>query len=232
MLGKSYEIFIFFCLPDCWLVVSMHPEGPSTGHLDTGFLDFPVFKKMLRWFPSSKLLLHASHSKLRRPPNRLSFQTIYPKINIPISVSVILSLHFHTTIRTCGRNQGTFKQNCRLLPPLPKCSVSYFSPWFSLCTYPSAILPKSLSLSLSLSLSRRHETRGHCRLTALWHCPPTTEFLWVVPPPSRKKEINRYRHVRRQRIVQGQTETITSDEINCSLLMTSLPTTRDVLPNC
>jgi hypothetical protein len=23
-----------------WLVVSMHPEGPATGHLDTGFLGF------------------------------------------------------------------------------------------------------------------------------------------------------------------------------------------------
>jgi hypothetical protein len=29
-------------LPDCWLVVSMHPEGPATGHLDTGFLGFPL----------------------------------------------------------------------------------------------------------------------------------------------------------------------------------------------
>jgi hypothetical protein len=31
---------VFFCLPDCWLVVSMHPEAPATGHLDTGFLGF------------------------------------------------------------------------------------------------------------------------------------------------------------------------------------------------
>jgi hypothetical protein len=37
----------------------MQSEGPATGHLDTGFLGFPVFKQMLRWFPSSKLLLHA-----------------------------------------------------------------------------------------------------------------------------------------------------------------------------
>jgi hypothetical protein len=33
---------IFFHLPDCWLVVSMHPEGPATGHLNTGFLGFPL----------------------------------------------------------------------------------------------------------------------------------------------------------------------------------------------
>jgi hypothetical protein len=43
----------------------MHPEGPATGHLDTGFLGFPfVFKQMLRWFPNAKLLLHASHAAL------------------------------------------------------------------------------------------------------------------------------------------------------------------------
>jgi hypothetical protein len=33
---------IYFCSPDCWLEVSMHPEGPATGHLDTGFLGFPL----------------------------------------------------------------------------------------------------------------------------------------------------------------------------------------------
>jgi hypothetical protein len=35
-------IFFYFCLPDCWLVVSMHQEGPATGYLDTGFLGFPL----------------------------------------------------------------------------------------------------------------------------------------------------------------------------------------------
>jgi len=30
-----------------------YPEGPATGHLDTGFSLFPcVYKRMLRWFPS------------------------------------------------------------------------------------------------------------------------------------------------------------------------------------
>jgi hypothetical protein len=32
----------FFRLPDCWLVVSMYPEGTATGHLDTGFLGFSL----------------------------------------------------------------------------------------------------------------------------------------------------------------------------------------------
>jgi len=35
------------------LARSQYPEGPATGHLDTGFSLFPcVYKRMLRWFPS------------------------------------------------------------------------------------------------------------------------------------------------------------------------------------
>ena len=35
------------------LTRSQYPEGPATGHLDTGFSWFPcVYKRMLRWFPS------------------------------------------------------------------------------------------------------------------------------------------------------------------------------------
>jgi hypothetical protein len=35
------------------LARSQYPEGPATGHLDTGFCWFPcVYKRMLRWFPS------------------------------------------------------------------------------------------------------------------------------------------------------------------------------------
>ena len=34
------------------LARSQHPEGPATGHLDTGFSWFAcVYKGMLRWFP-------------------------------------------------------------------------------------------------------------------------------------------------------------------------------------
>jgi hypothetical protein len=34
------------------LARSQCSEGPATGHLDTGFLGFPVsLKQMLRWFP-------------------------------------------------------------------------------------------------------------------------------------------------------------------------------------
>ena len=35
------------------LARSQYPEGPATGHLDTGFSWFPcVYKRMLRGFPS------------------------------------------------------------------------------------------------------------------------------------------------------------------------------------
>jgi len=35
---------------------SQYPEGPATGHRDTGFSWFPrVYKRMLRWFPSFKV---------------------------------------------------------------------------------------------------------------------------------------------------------------------------------
>jgi hypothetical protein len=34
------------------LARSQYPEGPATGHLDTGFSWYPcVYKRMLRWFP-------------------------------------------------------------------------------------------------------------------------------------------------------------------------------------
>jgi hypothetical protein len=45
----------------------MHLEGPATGHVDTGFLGFPVCKQLLRWFSSSKFLLRASHVALPSP---------------------------------------------------------------------------------------------------------------------------------------------------------------------
>jgi hypothetical protein len=36
---------------------SQYPEGPATGHLDTGFSWFPcVYKRMLRWYPSFKVV--------------------------------------------------------------------------------------------------------------------------------------------------------------------------------
>jgi hypothetical protein len=41
---------------DCWLVVSLHPEGPATGQLDKGFPWFSLVpEQMLSWYPNSTL---------------------------------------------------------------------------------------------------------------------------------------------------------------------------------
>jgi hypothetical protein len=38
------------------LARSQYPEGPATGHLDTGFPWFPcVYKRTLRWFPTLRV---------------------------------------------------------------------------------------------------------------------------------------------------------------------------------
>jgi hypothetical protein len=43
-------------MPDCWLEVSLHPEGPATGQLDQGFPWFSLLpEQMLSWYPNSTL---------------------------------------------------------------------------------------------------------------------------------------------------------------------------------
>ena len=58
----SYVYWLFYvCINililDAGLLArSQYPEGPATGHLDTGFSWFPcVYKRMLRWFPSFQI---------------------------------------------------------------------------------------------------------------------------------------------------------------------------------
>jgi len=49
-----YSVCIAVLTLDAGLLArSQYPEGPATGHLDTGFSCFPfVYKRMLRWLPS------------------------------------------------------------------------------------------------------------------------------------------------------------------------------------
>jgi len=50
----SYYVCIAVFTSDAGLLArSQYPEGPATGHLDTGFSWFPfVYKQMLRRFPT------------------------------------------------------------------------------------------------------------------------------------------------------------------------------------
>jgi hypothetical protein len=52
-------------MPDCWLEVSLHPEGPAIGQLDQGFPWFSsVLKQILSWYPEFHVALHALHAAL------------------------------------------------------------------------------------------------------------------------------------------------------------------------
>ena len=64
-----YSLFfyslLFFTLDAGLLARSQNSEGPATGHLDTGFLGFPVsISKCSDGSQHSKLPLHASHVAL------------------------------------------------------------------------------------------------------------------------------------------------------------------------
>jgi hypothetical protein len=57
------------------LARNQYPEGPATGHLDTGFSLFPcVYKRMLRWFPSFQV---ATTCLSCSPPDFNSLVTLF-----------------------------------------------------------------------------------------------------------------------------------------------------------
>jgi hypothetical protein len=50
MLGLPYS------MADCWLEVSLHPEGPATGQPDQGFPWFSLDpEQMLSWYQNATL---------------------------------------------------------------------------------------------------------------------------------------------------------------------------------
>ena len=65
------------------LARSQYPEGPATGHLDTGFSWFPcVYKRMLRWFPSFQV---ATTCLSCSPPDLNSLVTFFPHICVHVT---------------------------------------------------------------------------------------------------------------------------------------------------
>jgi hypothetical protein len=48
--------YVYLLYYVCIAALTLYPEGPATGHLDTGFSCFRcVYKRMLRWSPSSQV---------------------------------------------------------------------------------------------------------------------------------------------------------------------------------
>jgi len=72
-----YVCIDILALDAALLARSQYPEGPATGHLDTGFSWFPcVYKRMLRWFPSFQVAIKC----LSCSPPYLNFLVTLPPI--------------------------------------------------------------------------------------------------------------------------------------------------------
>jgi hypothetical protein len=72
-------------MPDCWLEVSLHPEGVGTCQLYQGFPWFPLVpEQMLSWYPDSTFALHASHAAVPMVSLRIS-----PYTNVTLTLGWI-----------------------------------------------------------------------------------------------------------------------------------------------
>jgi hypothetical protein len=77
MLGFAYLV------PDCWLEVSLHPEGPATGQLDQGLPWFSsVLGQTLSWYPNSTFALLASHAALPMVTSKFRSNVAFPMLDI------------------------------------------------------------------------------------------------------------------------------------------------------
>jgi hypothetical protein len=71
-------------MPDCWLEVSLHPEGPATGQLDQGFPWLSsILEQMLSWYPELHVALRASHAALP-----LVTPKFRPNVALPMLVQI------------------------------------------------------------------------------------------------------------------------------------------------
>jgi hypothetical protein len=146
----------------------MHPEGPATGHLDTGFLGFPL--SLSKCWDGSQVpscycvpLMQPSRIKcikIKLPCWQSHYNYIFKvilnlksKFRGPLSQATASKhsnaftfTHFHFTLirRTSGRSLRTFLQNYALSPPHNK--VSLTSPR----TFHFYLLFYFLSISISL----------------------------------------------------------------------------------
>jgi hypothetical protein len=81
MLGKprNYCVLLF-----AGLLVSMHPEGPATGHLDTGFLGFHLSSS--KCWDGSQVPTHSCMFLMQ--PSPLSINQSYP---LPVEATELLN---------------------------------------------------------------------------------------------------------------------------------------------
>jgi hypothetical protein len=78
---------LLYLMLDCWLEVSLHPEGPAIAQLDQGFPWLSLAaEQMLSWYPNSTL-----HCMLHMHPNgniKISHQCIPPNVGLNQGESV------------------------------------------------------------------------------------------------------------------------------------------------
>jgi hypothetical protein len=99
-------------LTHCWLVVSMHPEGPATGHLDTGFLGFPL--SLSKCWDGSQI--PSRYYKLLMQPSLSKFIKITPCCR----ATKLVNFHIISTLNNESWN--------KILPSLSQASVRFKIP--------------------------------------------------------------------------------------------------------
>jgi hypothetical protein len=71
-------------MPDCWLEVNLHSEGPETGQLDQSFPWFSsILEQMLSWYPEFHVALHAAHAALPLVTSKFR-----PNVALPMLVEI------------------------------------------------------------------------------------------------------------------------------------------------